>query len=781
MRVTLGLSQGGAPGTGAKLSAAIVYVKQIPRQKHLSLPALIRQMPERPSALLHAVKFSPVSAALIFSLGLALAQEDDPGEKADAPPAPMAGVERATGRATVVVKDVPNPEIRMFSKNPTLSKTIYLYADKSALAPRTFPKILENSLLWELPSTSDHEYECVAAGDVFALARSNPSRNDAKPLLALGFVPVEGVKPWQLYGDGPKEVFGLFRKHLQAGETFKLPAAIILAGFDVVNRPDYGGEFLYNGIRLPRDFPQGNDLNTDEPPPVPYLLDRPKLVYIDTGRQLFVDDFLVESSDLEREYHYPVKYEGNPVLKPETDLEKKGLNDLAIAGPKSGGLWWSPEKQLFEFWYEAGWVTNIAYATSKDGLHWERPQLPVVPGTNRVNPPNVGVDSWTVVRDDNATDPAEKFKIFVRGDHARSRARGFVSADGIDWKQQTEGGITGDRSTMFYNPFRKKWVFSIRWSSPGGRSRAYWEGDEYLKAVEFLPDQPIPWARTDKLDLPDPRVGNPPQLYNLDAVGYESIMLGFYEILHGPDNDVSGKLGLPKHTGLNFAYSRDGFHFSRPDRKMAINSEYTGVWDRGYVQSLGNLCLIRGDKLWFYYIAFAGDPTKVWDGGKPSTMKTGMYANGATGVAILRRDGFVSLNAAAEPRTLLTRPVTFTGRFLFANVEAPNGELVAEAVGMDGKVIKPFTFANCIPLKGDTTIEQIKWKTGDSLLSLAGRPVRFRFRLTNGKFYAFWVSQDESGRSGGYVAGGGPGFTSNIDTVGKASLEAEVKLKSGNP
>ena len=41
----------------------------------------------------------------------------------------------------------------------------------------------------------------------------------------------------------------------------------------------------------------------------------------------------------------------------------------------------------------------------------------------------------------------------------------------------------------------------------------------------------------------------------------------------------------------------------------------------------------------------------------------------------------------------------------------------------------------------------------------------FRFSLTNGSLYAFWVSRDESGRSDGYVAGGRPGYPGTADTV----------------
>jgi hypothetical protein len=47
--------------------------------------------------------------------------------------------------------------------------------------------------------------------------------------------------------------------------------------------------------------------------------------------------------------------------------------------------------------------------------------------------------------------------------------------------------------------------------------------------------------------------------------------------------------------------------------------------------------------------------------------------------------------------------------------------------------------------------------------------VRFRFYLTEGDLYAFWVSPDESGASHGYVAAGGPGLTGPTDTVGSTA------------
>jgi hypothetical protein len=674
--------------------------------------------------------------------------------------------------------------VRMFflGRNGLMGRSMYLYSDRHDKAiEETLPPILHECLYYEVSSGAAHAYECLNGGKVMALAPVNATVDRTADLETIGFERLAGTEPFQLFGENPANTVGLFTRQVLSGEVIRLPAGIILAGFSPVRSPRYG-EVLYNGIRLPREWPPRYDKefwSSANPLPVPYLDNPPKLIPIDVGRQLFVDDFLVEETDLVREYHYPQKYENNPVLKPETDIERKGLNNLAVAGPKSGGLWWNPDKQIFEFWYEAGWVSTVAYATSRDGLVWERPELPLKPGSNQVLPNEIKPDSWTVVRDYRATDPKQNFKIFLRGGGARERARAFLSEDGIDWGKHTDCGTCGDRSTMFYNPFRKVWVCSLRSQTTGfgGRSRDYWEGDDFLEGMNWLPDEPVRWARTDKLDPPDPRIGDTPQLYNLDAVAYESILLGFFEVLHGPNNEIVGAQGFPKNTGLNFAYSRDGFHWHRPDRTIAINSEQRAVWDRGYVQPLGNICTVRGDKLWFYYIGFAGDPSKKFgEGGLDNTMRSGMYGNGATGVAFLRRDGFVSFNTNEKQGSLTTRLVTFSGRHLFVNADVPEGTLTAEVLDMNGIPIEPFTFGNCIPFAGDSTLTQISWKGGDDLTALAGRAVRFRFRLKNGKLYSFWVSRDETGRSDGYVAGGGPGFTCDMDTVGMKALEENKKF-----
>ena len=127
---------------------------------------------------------------------------------------------------------------------------------------------------------------------------------------------------------------------------------------------------------------------------------------------------------------------------------------------------------------------------------------------------------------------------------------------------------------------------------------------------------------------------------------------------------------------------------------------------------------------------------------------------------------------------LITRPVRFSGKYLFINVDADNGQLVAEVLNSEDKVIIPFTRNNCVPIRADKTLVAAKWNGIDDLSSLANKPVKFRFHLSNGSLYAFWVSEQESGASQGYVAAGGPGFTGDTDTVGSAAYAAAMAINT---
>lgn len=60
------------------------------------------------------------------------------------------------------------------------------------------------------------------------------------------------------------------------------------------------------------------------------------------------------------------------------------------------------------------------------------------------------------------------------------------------------------------------------------------------------PTNPAEWARADRLDRHDDgEFVRMNRLYNLDAVVYESIMPGFFQIMYGEQNDVYADRGSP--------------------------------------------------------------------------------------------------------------------------------------------------------------------------------------------------------------------------------------------
>lgn len=566
------------------------------------------------------------------------------------------------------------------------------------------------------------------------------------------------------------------------------------------------GERLPNGIVLPETWPPTIDALNPGPIKPPYLKSRniPRPLSIDLGRQLFVDDFLISSmTGMVRSFFKPVKYEGNPVLWPETKeelalttelgdrpySEKDGrsehwnprLKTAPACCLSGGGVWWDASRRKFRMWYLAGWCGLPAIAESDDGLHWVRPNVGPR-GTNVLMYPEHTFDTFSVWPDYGAADPYARWNLYVSPGENPCRAYEYVSSDGIGWELKTRTGLNGDSSTLFYNPFRGKWVWSIR-AAWRRRSRIYHEHADFLEGAKwdfgkdvaerktgadpafYIPGgyhdtkDCVLWLACDEDDIKRTIDGKARrcELYNVDATPYESIMVGLFKIISGRDNAESAGAGMPKTTTLHFAYSRDGFHFTRPDRTPAIpDSDWgSGSWDSGYLGAASSGFVIKDERLLFFYTGVRGDASERTGG--VCTLANGMHANMSIGVASLRRDGFVGMTADGMGE-LTTRPVLFAGKRLFVNVDARFGSCAAEIVGEDGSAIDGFSFSDCKAIvREDTTKRELAFKGGD-LSALAGKAVRIRFRLRVATLFSFWVSKDAGGTSGGYLAAGGPDY-----------------------
>jgi hypothetical protein len=468
------------------------------------------------------------------------------------------------------------------------------------------------------------------------------------------------------------------------------------------------GQTLYNGIRLPAVWPPRlPSLSLDPTPLPPYLVSPPEVIPIDVGRQLFVDDFLIEETTLRRTFH-AAEMQSSPALEPDRPWEQHG--DAPAAMTFSDGAWYDPHDRLFKMWYMGGLFQSTCYAVSEDGLRWEKRALDVVPGTNIVlREPR---DSTTVWLDLEERDPRRRCKLFRFAPTPSSYGPLLIhfSADGIHWSDVvSETGICVDRTTVFRNPFRNVWGFSVRdmLSDPIIRARRYFECTEPTKVgtTNWELDSLLLWTSADKLDPPRADTRAQPQLYNLDAAAYESVLLGLFSILRGVRADGT------KTNDLCVGFSRDGFHWHRPNRQPFVPvSESASDWNYAYLQSAGGCCVLIGERLHFHV------------GARGLRNAQRVYR---TGLATLRRDGFASMDAGDAGGTLTTRPVTFRGNRLFVNLD---GELRAE-------VIAPGTPVTLGEVCGNSTRLQLH---GD-LSAFVRKPVRFRFHLTRGELYSFWI------------------------------------------
>lgn len=520
-------------------------------------------------------------------------------------------------------------------------------------------------------------------------------------------------------------------------------------------------ETLYNGIVLPQPWPpRRRQLSATGARP-PYLVSPPDVIDIDVGRQLFVDDFLIEESSLHRAIHAAAYHPGNPVLEPERPWEIADPYSVMTKTPASAaamvysdGVFFDPAERIFKMWYMAGYQQHTALAVSTDGITWTRRDAHVIPGTNIVRKHRR--DSNTVWLDLADRDPSARYKMAWTDLEGAGQLRLSTSPDGVRWVDRGNAGPAADRTTCFYNPFRQRWCFSLRHDDKTlKRMRTYVERPEFASA-RWNAEDPVAWAAADTRDHVQAGSNVTPELYNLDAVAYESVMLGLFAIYRGEQSDRE------KPNDLCVAFSRDGFHWSRPTHDAFIPvSNRQGDWNWANVQSAGGVCVVAGERLHFYVSGRAGIPG------------TSMPGRCSTGLATLRRDGFVSLTDAwpanatrpilRHRSTVITRPVRFSGSHAFINADIA-GAIRVEMLDREGNPISGFEADRCSPITGNNVKHAVRWNSGTSIARLAGSTVRFKFVLDRAHLYAFWVSPSARGESRGYLAAGGPGYAGVLDS-----------------
>ncbi|HPU25184.1 MAG TPA: hypothetical protein PK458_03285 [Phycisphaerae bacterium] len=439
--------------------------------------------------------------------------------------------------------------------------------------------------------------------------------------------------------------------------------------------------------------------------------------------QLFIDDYLIASRDatIERVYHAFEKYPGNPIMVADQPWENNVVVCNTVLPEEDGSgyrMWyycWSHKNDPDK--------THACYAVSKDGIHWEKPILRLKPWkvTGTLDTNFVGA-TGDVIHTPWDPDPSRRYKCIGGGGEYKFSC----SPDGIHWQRLSQGFIVkgGDTGTFMWDPFAGKFRAYVKVNATvsGLRRRAigYSEGSTFenwpgLRLIMAPDDLDDTWA--------EPGSIHRSHFYGCPMFPYQTMYIGLMWLFRA-DRDDDGYFFGPVFNELVF--SRDAIHWNRAEpgphgRPRVLDVGPTGTWESG-MSYAGSLIRV-GDTLRLYYTA-------------ASNLHDTPPFHGEIGLATMRKDGFVSLDAAYKPGTITTKRLTGLSGELHVNYRAWGGKILVEVLDAHGQVVPGYGRDECTPLQRDSVDAVVTWRHQRELPA-GDAPRRLRFVLDKASLFSF--------------------------------------------
>ncbi len=452
-----------------------------------------------------------------------------------------------------------------------------------------------------------------------------------------------------------------------------------------------------------------------------------------TNRHLFIDEFLIaEKKDVTLCVNPPQRKE--LVIIPDRPWERGGITSYC-------NVMWDPHTKEYRLYYvpvhlDSDPIFRLAMATSKDGIHWNKPNLGAVEwqGSKENNIVIDGQREGTVMIDPNGT-PQKRY-VFLSSE-GRLKTRLFTSPDAVHWTMhpmQISKHHSDSQISSFWDDQLKKYVHYPR---VGHRGRA--TGRVVTSRMDEVWPEQIPLVISgDDRDPPDVDLyTNSAQKYALADDVYLAFPTPYYHYnpshrsyLNQPTLQAGGKTN-DGTIDTQLAVSRDGKAWIRyrtpyvplyqhEELHLKINMVFPGLLyhDTHIGQYFGGYAFTHGD----------------------TQARRRLKGRALGGIFRLeqRIDGFVSADFAYGGGTLDVGPVVVVGNALVLNLNtSAAGEGRVGLLDGQDKPISGFGVKDCEFINGDYLARRVTWKGKSDVSALAGKPMRLRFEMRGTKLFAF--------------------------------------------
>ena len=453
---------------------------------------------------------------------------------------------------------------------------------------------------------------------------------------------------------------------------------------------------------------------------------------------LFADDTGIASCENVARTIHPARTAQAPVIEPDRPWEGGRVYVY-------GSVYQDEATRQLRLWYAS--IGAVLYATSDDGIHWDKPALDIHTASGGLKTNNIVhyCHSPSVLLDLRENDPAKRYKMIgskfindkqtAKVDRLRTGYYTAVSPDGLRWSETSPAPIISnwwDTVTLAQDPHTGDYLaFHKRhWNHRGFNRRTVWLARS--RDFQNWSEQELVFAPDETDDAWATQPGQRTEIYNMSVLPHAAGFIGFPTIFRVTDANRKnmGKDQSPDDGPINvqLATSPDGRAWSRTEPRTAVIANGPpGAFDAGCILGVSSTAVHVNDETWLYYTGI----NTTHGGPMPPKRIT-------VGRAVWRWHGFASLDAAAQGR-VETKPLRLAAPSLTVNADASRGSLRADILEADGRPIPGLSAAECVPLRADATRHILRWTSGKT--PPADRPVRVVLNLDRCRLFSLSVTE----------------------------------------